>query len=99
MRTKDSGRKWMWGFLGAVLAFQVYFVRELLAAFALFVLGFAFIGGLTIGFFLLQRVWEAGLARVQQRSGPVVGLARRGLTLVEDMAKRPFTRPGSEPVQ
>src|SRR5713101_8422434 len=40
MRTKDSSRKWMWWFLGVVLAMQLYFVRELLAAFALFVLGF-----------------------------------------------------------
>ena len=99
MKTRDSGRKWMWWILGAVVAFQLYFVRELLAAFALFALGFAFIGVLTIGFLLLQRVWQAGLARVQQRSGPVVGLAQRGLSFVEDMAKRPFTRPGSEPVQ
>jgi len=40
MKTKDSSRKWMWWFLGVVLAMQLYFVRELLAAFALFVLGF-----------------------------------------------------------
>ena len=40
MNTKDSSRKWMWWFLGVVVAMQLYFVRELLAAFALFVLGF-----------------------------------------------------------
>src|SRR6476661_3774161 len=41
MKIKDSNRKWMWWFLGVVLALQLYFVRELLAAFALFALGFA----------------------------------------------------------
>src|SRR5260370_41803064 len=38
MKTKDSSRKWMWWFLAVVLAMQLYFVRQLLAAFALFVL-------------------------------------------------------------
>ena len=32
MKTKDSKRKWMWWFLGVVLALQLYFVRELVAA-------------------------------------------------------------------
>ncbi len=89
----------MWAFLSAVIAFQLYFVRELLAAFALFAAGFAFICILIIGFFLLQRAWEAGMARVQQRSGPVIGLAQRGLSFADEMVKRPFTRPRSEPVQ
>src|SRR6266852_3276599 len=34
MKTKDKSRKWMWWFLGIVVALQLYFVRELLAAFA-----------------------------------------------------------------
>ena len=41
MKTKDKSRKWMWWFLGIIGAMQLYFVRELLAAFALFALGFA----------------------------------------------------------
>ena len=48
---------------------------------------------------VLQRAWEAGMARVQQRSGPVIGLAQRGLSFADEMVKRPFTRPRSEPVQ
>ena len=99
MKIKDNGRKWMWWFLGAVVAFQLYFVRELLAAFALFAIGFAFIAAMITGFYLLQKGWEAGMARVQQHSGPVVSVARRGLSFAEDMVKRPFTRPDSEPVQ
>ena len=43
MKTKDSNRKWMWWFLGVIGAMQLYFVRELLAAFALFALGFGVI--------------------------------------------------------
>src|SRR5215471_410021 len=41
MKTTDKSRKWMWWLLGVMGAMQLYFVRELLAAFALFVLGFA----------------------------------------------------------
>ena len=41
MKNKDKGRKWMWWFLGVLAALQLYFVRELLAAFALFAVGFA----------------------------------------------------------
>src|SRR5215475_9210322 len=40
MKTTDNSRKWMWRFLGVIGAMQLYFVRELLAAFALFALGF-----------------------------------------------------------
>ena len=35
-KTDDKSRKWMWWFLAAVVAAQLYFVQELLAAFALF---------------------------------------------------------------
>ena len=38
MKTSDKSRKWMWWFLGILAAMQLYFVRELLAAFALFAL-------------------------------------------------------------
>src|ERR1700724_1540060 len=36
MKNKDNSRKLMWWFLGVGGALQLYFVRELLAAFALF---------------------------------------------------------------
>jgi hypothetical protein len=40
MSKRDTGRKWMWLFLVVLASLQIYAVRELLAAFALFVLGF-----------------------------------------------------------
>ena len=39
-RDRDKDRKWMWWLLGVIGALQLYFVRELLAAFALFAMGF-----------------------------------------------------------
>ena len=41
MKKTDKSRKWMWWFLAIVGAMQLYFVQELLAAFALFAAVFA----------------------------------------------------------
>jgi hypothetical protein len=99
MQTKDKSRKWMWWFLGAVVAFQMYFVRELLAAFALFALGFAVIAGLVASLYMLQKSWEVVVARLAASAHPVVGLARRMVAAVEDLARRPLRRPGSAAVR
>jgi hypothetical protein len=95
MKNKDSKRKWMWWFLGIVLALQLYFVRELVAAFALFALGFAAIAFVVMSLYMLQKVWEAGVQRVAESQHPVVDMARRGVNAVEDLARRPLRRPGS----
>lgn len=89
----------MWWFLGIVVAFQLYFVRELLAAFALFALGFAAIAFVIGGLYMLQKGWEVAVARVAGSQHPVVNLARRGVSAVEDIGRRPFRRPGSEPAR
>lgn len=96
MKIKDSSRKWMWWFLGVVLALQLYFVRELLAAFALFALGFAAIALAVVSVYMLQKVWEAGVQRAADSQHLVVNLARRGVNTVEDLVRRPLRRPGSE---
>ncbi len=96
---KDDARKWMWVFLAAIVALQLYFVRELLAAFLLFTLGFAFLAGLALVFFLVDQARQLSLAWVEPRTRGVAGLARRGLGLLEDLSKRPFRRPRSEPAQ
>jgi predicted membrane protein len=95
MKNKDSNRKWMWSFLGVVVALQLYFVRELLAAFALFALGFAAIAFVVMSLYMLQKAWEAGVQRVADSRNPVVEIARRGVNAVEDLARRPLRRPGS----
>ncbi|MGC1482244.1 MAG: hypothetical protein WA789_00490 [Candidatus Acidiferrum sp.] len=99
MKTKDSNRKWMWWFLGVVLALQLYFVRELLAAFALFAVGFAAIAFVVMSLYMMQKVWEMGVQRVADSQNPVVDIARRGVNAVEDIARRPFHRPGSAPAR
>lgn len=95
MKNKDSKRKWMWWFLGVVIALQLYFVRELLAAFALFALGFAAIAFVVVSLYMLQKVWETGVQRLANSQHPVVDIARRSVNGVEDLVRRPLRRPGS----
>jgi hypothetical protein len=99
MKNKDNSRKWMWWFLGVVAALQLYFVWELLAAFALFAVGFAAIALVIGSLYMLQKTWEVAVARVANSNHPVVNMARRGVSAVEDMAGRTVRRPGSEPAQ
>ena len=90
MKIKDGGRKWMWWFLAVLVAAQLYFVQELLAAFAIFVLGFAAIASVVGALYLGQKAWEAGVVRVATSSHPVVQAAKRGVSAVEDLvARRP----------
>jgi hypothetical protein len=99
MENKDKGRKWMWWFLGIVAAFQLYFVRELLAAFALFAAVFFAIGAVIASLYMLQKSWEVVVARLAASANPVVLSARRAVAALEDLARRPLRRPGSATVR
>ena len=88
MKTTDKSRKWMWWFLGAIGAMQLYFVRELLAAFALFVLGFGAIAFVIAAVHMLYSGWAVAVERVAESKHPVVAYAKRGVNSVEDFARR-----------
>src|ERR1700730_2194181 len=92
-KTDDKSRKWMWWFLVLVVAAQLYFVRELLAAFALFAAGFAVVAVLVSGIYMMQKVWEVGVARMAERRSPAASMARRAAAAMEDLGSRPFRRP------
>jgi len=99
MKNKDKGRKWMWWFLGGVAALQLYFVRELLAAFALFAVGFAAIALVIASLYTLQRGWALAAERVADSRHPIMVAVRQGVDSVEDLVRRPLRRPGSEPAR
>lgn len=88
MKTTDKSRKWMWWFLGAIGAMQLYFVRELLAAFALFVLGFGALAFVIAAVHMLYSGWAVAVERVAESKHPVVAYAKRGVNSVEDFARR-----------
>ena len=95
MKNKDNSRKWMWWFLAIVGAMQLYFVQELLAAFALFAAVFAVIGAVVAGGYMLHQGWAVAVERVAESGHRLVSTAKRGVAAVEDLARRPLRRPGS----
>ena len=88
MKTKDNSRKWMWWFLGIVVAMQLYFVRELLAAFALFALGFAVVAFAVAALYTLHQGWAVAVERVAESQHPAVTYTKRTVNSVEDFAVR-----------
>ena len=95
-RKQDKDRKWMWCLLGVIGALQLYFVRELLAAFALFAMGFLAIAGVIVSLYTLQRAWAVTVDRVADSRHPVMLAVRHGIYSIGELARRPFRRPGSE---
>jgi hypothetical protein len=93
---KDNHRKWMWLFLVVLGALQIYAVRELLAAFALFVLGFGAFAVVGLSIYFLHKTWEAAFARMASSQNRLVLAARRSVAALEDLARRPVRRPDSE---
>ncbi len=79
MKNKDNSRKWMWWFLGVVAALQLYFVRELLAAFALFAVAFTAIAFVIASLYMLQRGWVVAVGRIADSKHPVMVAARQGI--------------------
>jgi len=69
---KDRWRDWLWGFLAVLCLSQFYFVRELVAALALFVLAFGAITAVVVGVYMLQKSWELVVARLAAWRQPVL---------------------------
>ena len=95
MKNKDKSRKLMWWILGIIAAVQVYFVQELVAAFVLFALGFAAIASVIGSLYMLHKAWALAVERMAESQHPVMVAARHSVDSIEDMARRPFRRPGS----
>ena len=95
MSKKDTGRKWMWLFLVVIASLQIYAVRELLAAFALFVLGFGSIAVCVAALYLAQKSWEAGVAWAVASQNPFILAVRRSFAALEDWSRRPVRGTGS----
>jgi hypothetical protein len=88
MKTKDSSRKWMWWFLAVVLAMQLYFVRELLAAFALFVLGFGVIAFVLGALYMVHQGWAVAVESLANSQHPAVLSVKRGVNSMEVGVRR-----------
>jgi len=98
MGKKDSRRKWMWVLIAAVAALQLYAVQELLVVYAFFLVGFGALAVFALALYFAYKTWEAGVARMLASRHPIFMAARRSVATVEDVALRPFRRPGSASV-
>jgi hypothetical protein len=49
--------------------------------------------------YMLQKGWAVAVERVAESGHPVVTLAKQGVSVVEDLARRPLRRPGSAAAQ
>lgn len=65
----------LWGFLAVLVISQLYVVRELLAVFALFALGFAAIAFVVASLYMLQHCGELIAARFAGVRQPVINVA------------------------
>jgi hypothetical protein len=73
---KDTGRIWLWGFLAVIALAQFYVVRELLAAFTIFALGFVALAAVVAALYMLQKTWELAVAGLSALRRPVISLAK-----------------------
>jgi hypothetical protein len=82
----------MWMLLAALVAVQMYFVRELLAALLLFTVGFAVLGALVLAVYGLRKAGGRSLAGTRRVRVAVLALA-------EDLSRKLHRRPRSEPAR
>jgi hypothetical protein len=96
---EDKARRWMWGFLIALGAMQIYYVQAMVAALFLFTLAFAAFAMIAFALYLVNRASEASLARVEPMARVAARAGRRTYGFIEDVSKKPFRRPHSETAQ
>jgi cytosine/uracil/thiamine/allantoin permease len=99
MVSEKKARKWMWAGLGALVALQMYFVQEMLAALMLFAGVFVIVATIALAIYLLDRAGQWTVDWAGEQARPALQLARRGWILAEELSKKPFRRPRSETAQ
>jgi uncharacterized membrane protein HdeD (DUF308 family) len=92
-------RKGLVSILAAVLILQVYFVRELLAAEALFILLFAVLLVMTGIFYVLGTVGERAIDIGEAGARVIAQSTKRGYGMVEEIGKKSLRHPHSESAQ
>jgi hypothetical protein len=90
--SERKARKWLWVALGALVALQLYFVQEMVAALMLFTGIFIVCAIIALVLYLVDRAsrWGLGLAGNQ---------AKRAFVAAEEISKKQLRRPRSEPAQ
>ncbi|MFZ3217431.1 MAG: hypothetical protein WA192_15335 [Candidatus Acidiferrales bacterium] len=93
---KAKVRKGLLSIFAILFLFQLYFVRELLAAELLFGMGFALLMLLGGIFYLVGAIGERGLDWMEVGVRVTANVARRGYAGLEELSRKPFRHPRSE---
>jgi hypothetical protein len=88
--------KWVWWSLVGVIALNIYFFQELLAAELLFGIVFGSFLVLLMAIYIVSEAGDRGLGWVQANYKTVGVVARRQWERVEAVSKKTFRRPHSE---
>ena len=96
---KAKVRKGLLLVIALVFVFQMYFVRELVAAELLFGLGFALLLAVGALAYLVGSLGERGLDFAEVGVRVIGDSARRGFSAIEEISRKQFRHPGSESAQ
>jgi hypothetical protein len=96
---RARSHKGLLAILAVFVVFQLYFVRELLAAELLFGIGFAVLLVLGGIFYLVGALGVRALNATDVVARILAHSARRGYSKIEEVSKKPFRHPGSESVR
>jgi hypothetical protein len=92
---KNRAHKWLGWVVAAVLAVQLYFVREMVAAEVLFAIVFVALALVFAVFYGLSAFGIRVLGVAESFVTASAPLVRRGFRQVEEFSRRPFRHPRS----
>ena len=93
---EKKARKWMWICLAVVAALQLYYVREMIAAFVVLGVVFALIGGAGMLVFLVDRASGRTLTRAEMSELAILRTARRRVHFAGALAAKQATERGAQ---
>ena len=88
--------KWVWWAAVALIALQMYFFQELVAAYLIFGILFGSFLVLLLAVYLVSEIGDRGLGWVEANGRVLVRVARQQWVRVEAISKKTFRRPHSE---
>jgi len=89
-------RLWFWVGVIALVALQLYYVREMLALLILFAVFFAIVTGLVLLLYLINRAGQFSLSKAEPYAVSAARAGRRGLGFVGEVSRKSFRRQHSE---
>jgi hypothetical protein len=94
--SRNSIYKWAGWVVAGVLAIQIYFVKEILAAEVLFAVVFAGLLLAFIAFYVVSALGSGAIRRLESFAHSAAPAMQRGADYFAHISKKPFRHPHSE---